>query len=201
MRYRVLMWSGRAVGRSSGALAGAEVARSVYTLRTEAKDERTSTVAIDGGRVTSAVVEPPQKPEGRVPILDEHKSGVVDPLAGLIVGAVRAANARADPCQGRLPVFTGFNRFDLGFAAAPEAKTAAAAGSAGAGRTVARSCQVRVTPIAGHKQDSTAARMLASSKDIRVGFRGPDANGLMLPDTLSVPLWLGTIQVERVKAR
>jgi hypothetical protein len=121
-----------------------------------------------------------------VPLTDEHRRGVVDPIAALVIGGIRAAGAKGSPCQGTLPIYTGWNRFDLRFAPLP--------GESDSRRQV---CQVTAIPIAGHRVGENMASTVVNSREIRVAFTGRDASGLLLPDRITVPILVGTLTLKR----
>lgn len=198
-KYKVMLWSGRVNATSSGRVGGSEsgsgAASSTFTVEAHTKETRQATVAIDGGTVRKAEINPPLKTEGTVPMGPEQLTGVVDPLSGILIGAIRAANSKAGPCAGTLPVYTGWHRFDLAFR--PTAPTAVAGAAQAAPKPAGDVCEVTVTPIAGHKADSSMLAALAKSRDIRAEFTRADGSGLVLPSRIRVPLWVGEIVVVR----
>lgn len=194
-KYKVMLWAGRVTATSSGRVAGAGPASSTFTVETHSKETRQARVAIESGTVRKAEINPPLKTEGMVPLGPEQLTGVVDPLSGILIGAIRAASSATGPCAGTLPVYTGWHRFDLAFR--PSTPTAVAGAAQAASRTAGDVCEVTVTPIAGHKADSSMLTTLAKSRDIRAEFTRADGSGLALPSRIRVPLWVGEIVVVR----
>lgn len=201
-KYKVMLWSGRVSATSSGRIAGAAsssgAASSTFTVETQTKETRQATVAIEGGTVRKADINPPLKTEGTVPMGPEQLTGVVDPLSGILIGAIRAANSATGPCAGTLPVYTGWHRFDLAFR--PTAPSAVAGAAQAAPKSSSGEvCGVTVTPIAGHKASNSMLTTLAKSRDIRAEFTRADGSGLALPSRIRVPMWVGEIVIERQK--
>jgi hypothetical protein len=195
-KYRLLMWKGNLSSTAQGRMEAGRVAAANYSIVTKAKDERMASIALDKGNVVALQMDPPAKVEGRVPIEAEHKRGVLDPLSGMIWGALQAANAPGGPCGGALPVFTGWNRFDLRFApaTATASSSSGAALAAGAGSHV---CEVTFVPISGHKKKDSVIGQIAASREMRVVFPSPDASGLRLPSEIIMPLWIGSLHIKR----
>lgn len=190
-KYKVLMWSGKIKSKSVGRLDSSGSATATYIMSTDDKDVRTASLTLERGTVTTEKVVPPLKTSGRIPMTDAHRRDVFDPLSGLVAGALTAASAPDGPCAGKLPLFTGWSRFDLAFTPAP-----GPAGSALA-QTRVRTCRVMFEPIAGHKPSNRTLASLAASRDMRIEFSKPEASGLMLPDRITVPLWVGTLVITR----
>src|SRR5262245_63092132 len=63
------------------------------------------------GAVTDVTQEPlvPPKP-GTVPLREQHLKGVVDPLSAIMM---LSRGSNANPCERRIPIFDGKERFDL----------------------------------------------------------------------------------------
>jgi hypothetical protein len=183
--YGVLGFRGSFMASAAGAVDGpAAVAPARYEATVEGRRTRRTTLAFAGSRVARAEIEPPLAPDeeaGRVPVRDEHRRGVVDPLSGILAGVLRASGG--DPCRGLTPVFSGFSRFDVGLRPGET-------GSDGS-----RVCEAIYRPVAGHRADRRVA--LAGSV-IRVVFPpAPAPGGARLPSRIEVPLSVGTLVIDR----
>ena len=78
-------------------------------------DQRTVRMGLTGGNVAAVEITPPldEKPD-RVPLKDEDKKGVVDPVSALLMPAITRGKL-IDPanCNRTIPIFDGAARFDV----------------------------------------------------------------------------------------
>jgi len=84
-------------------------------------------------------------------VREQHLKGVVDPLSAIMM---ISRNASADPCDRRIPIFDGRERFDLLFSRKGDMRVTEQAPSGQPG--IAHVCGVRYLPIAGHKIETLA---------------------------------------------
>lgn len=146
-------------------------------------------IAYGAGGVQTVQIEPPHTPGPEVvPLKPEHLRGVFDPLAALIVLS-RASNAAGHPCNRKVAVFEGKQRFDVIFSPKSEETIKEAKPS---GQPVkAFVCSVKYVPVAGHKMNKeTSAAVKADG--IEVAFRPiPEAN-VLVPYRITLPTPVGT---------
>lgn len=152
-----MLTSGRGAGTSSGSTVPGKVLPSAYAL-TSGGGNGTYTVrmALSAGNVAGVEITPPiSQAEDRVPVLEMHKRGVVDPVSALIM-PVGGQGPLLDPssCNRTIPVFDGAGRFDVSLSFSTT-KTVELPGYTGPVLV----CQARYTPIAGHR---TGARRPSS---------------------------------------
>jgi hypothetical protein len=148
------------------------------------------------GAVSAISHLPPEMPRpDTVPLREQHLKGVVDPLSALMMLA-RVSNA--NPCDRRLPIFDGKERFDLVFSYKGERRVVEQAPSGQP--SVAHVCRVRYLPIAGHKIDSETSHM-AASNDIEVALRPVPSANVLIPYQVTIPTMAGsaTIVSKRVE--
>ena len=77
-------------------------------------DPQKVSMSLVGGTVVSAELQPPLTVRAdRVPVLPEHKHGVVDPLSGFLIPMKPGAEITPELCTRVIPVFDGGGRFDI----------------------------------------------------------------------------------------
>jgi hypothetical protein len=147
------------------------------------------------GVVTSITHTPPTKARtDMVPVRDQHLKGVLDPLSAIMV----VARNTASPCNRRLPIFDGKERFDLVLTYKGQIKVSEQQPSGQPG--IAHVCRVKYQPIAGHKVDAENSH-LATTDDIEVSLRPVPSANVLVPYQVTIPTLLGyaTIISRRVE--
>jgi hypothetical protein len=130
-----------------------------------------------------------------VPLREQHLKGVLDPLSAIMV----VANySNADPCDRRLPIFDGKERFDLVLSYKGEVKVNEQQPSGQP--AIAHVCRVKYRPIAGHKADAESS-YLATTDAIEVSLRPIPSANVLVPYQITIPTMLGyaTIVAKRVE--
>ena len=150
----------------------------------------------DNGAVTDIKHSPPAilKP-GTVPLREQHLRGVLDPLSAIMVVA-RGSNP--NPCDRRLPIFDGKERFDLVLSYKGQMKVNEQQPSGQP--AMAHVCRVKYQPIAGHKVD-TENSFMATSDAIEVALRPIPSANVLIPYQITIPTMVGyaTIVSRRVE--
>jgi len=130
-----------------------------------------------------------------IPVREHHLKGVVDPLSAIMVLSHAAS---ADPCDRRIPIFDGKERFDLLLSRKGEMRVTEQSPSGQP--AVAYVCRVRYLPIAGHKIDSET-KYMAANDAIEVALRPVPSANVLVPYQISVPTMAGSavITAKRVE--
>ena len=130
-----------------------------------------------------------------IPVREQHLKGVVDPLSAIMM---LSRSATADPCDRRIPIFDGKERFDLLFSRKGEMRVTEQAPSGQPG--IAHVCRVRYLPIAGHKIDSET-KYMAANDAIEVALRPVPSANVFVPYQITIPTMAGsaTIVSKRVE--
>jgi hypothetical protein len=130
-----------------------------------------------------------------VPLRAQHLKGVLDPLSAVMVVA-RYANP--DPCDHRLPIFDGKERFDLLLSYKGQVKVNEQQPSGQP--AIAHVCRVKYQPIAGHKVDAESS-YLATTDAIEVSLRPIPSANVLIPYQITIPTLIGyaTIVSKRVE--
>jgi hypothetical protein len=153
-------------------------------------------VDFDNGSVLNVRISPPPPPKPDiVPLRVENLKGVLDPLSALMVVA---DYSNPDPCDRRLPVFDGKERFDLIMSYKGEVKVNEQQPSGQP--AIAHVCRVKYKPIAGHKVDAENS-YLATTDAIEVSLRPVPSARILVPYQITIPTLIGyaTIVSKRVE--
>lgn len=140
-----------------------------------------------GGSPKSIEIVPPQEPSPEVvPVLPEHLKAVFDPLSALLaLSRLRAG----DPCDRKIAVYEGKQRFDLVLAAYRLERIVEAKPS---GQPVgAHVCRAKYVPVSGHKFNKETQAMVKAD-GIEVALRPVPSANLLVPYRITIPTPLGT---------
>lgn len=124
-----------------------------------------------------------------IPVREQHLKGVLDPLSAVM--AVSRGTG-ANPCEKRIPVFDGKERFDIILSPKGETKVTEQQPSGQPG--MAHVCRVRYLPIAGHKVDSDT-KYMAANDAIEVTLRPIPTANVFVPYQVTVPTLAGTATI------
>jgi Protein of unknown function (DUF3108) len=177
--------------RSSGRILGDAPHPSGFTFDFKSNSKVGSTkLGFANDKVTTISHMPPQPPKpGTVPLKQEHLDGVLDPLSAVM--ALTRSSA-ANPCNRKIAVFDGKQRFDLVFSLKGQARITEQKPSGQPGVGVV--CKVKYVPIAGHKLDSEQ-RAMSISDGIEIILRPiPDAN-VYVPYQITIPTGAGPAKI------
>jgi hypothetical protein len=130
----------------------------------------------------------PPKPD-TVPLREQHLKSVLDPLSAILV-LVNYGNP--DPCDRRLPIFDGRERFDLLLSYKGQTKVSEQQPSGQP--AIAHVCRVKYRPIAGHVSDAENS-YLATTDDIEVSLRPVPSANILVPYQITIPTMLGYITI------
>lgn len=189
-------WQG--VSQSAGAVAVDEPTPQAYSFDYNSSAKSGSVrMGFKSGNVASVAAEPVTPPDDdTVPLERRHLVDVLDPLTAVM----SLTRARAgEPCNRRLPIFDGKQRFDLVFNPAGTRRIGGGRGGAG---EMAHVCVVRYQPLAGYKRSSdaeaNAARMV-----IEMTLRPVPSANLLVPHEVTIPAVVGKVvlSLERIDIR
>jgi hypothetical protein len=138
---------------------------------------------------------PPVPKPDTVPVRQQHLRGVLDPLSAIMVVA-RGSNP--NPCDRRLPIFDGKERFDLVLSYKGQMKVNEQQPSGQP--AMAHVCRVKYQPIAGHKVD-TETSFMATTDAIEVALRPVPSANILIPYQITIPTMVGyaTLVAKRVE--
>lgn len=179
-------WNART--ESSGRLTAEGPRPERYSFGYESGDKAGSVqLRFNGSSVSHVNVDPP--PNGkRVPVKNQHMSGVLDPLSAVIgLSQLRRPNRGRESCNDELRIFDGKMRYDL----ALRYKSTRQVSSAGYDGP-AYVCRVNFRPIAGHKPDKKETGFLENTDGIEVWLIPVRKAGFYVPYYIYLPLPIGS---------
>ena len=186
---------GQGTGSAHGTLHAGEPMTSIYasTIVTSKKsDDVRLTVA--NGVVTESRLDPPLESEpDRVPITDEHRKGIIDPMTASLIRAPGTGDPLTqDACQRTMAIFDGRLRYDLQFAFKRIDHVKADKGYAGPVVV----CAVYFSPVAGYVPARAAIRYVAKLRDMEVWLAPIAGTRVLVPFRMQGPTPIGRFVVE-----
>jgi hypothetical protein len=156
------------------------------------EDEKVNVqIAFDGARVRDLKVEEPPPEADRVPIVEAHKVGVIDPLSAFLIPASADPTAR-EGCERTLSMFDGRRRYDL---ALSFKRTDMIRGEKDK-RVAVLVCAIKFMPMSGHRASSPLVKFLAEGRDIEVWLVPVTGTRFLAPVRLSVASLMGNMVLQ-----
>lgn len=176
--------------RAVGALAKNALKPAGYAFDVVSGSKAISTrMGFEDGRVRSLSNLPAAlHAQPIVPLKPQHLQDVVDPMSAMMLLA-----ASDTPCERRIPIFDGRERFDLVFTRKGETRITEQQPSGQP--SIGHVCKVRYVPIAGHKAEDSGTRYMASNDDIEVVLRPVPSAKLFVPYQISIPMPVGSAKL------
>jgi hypothetical protein len=175
------VFSYKAQMTSAGTLKGDSVlpAAHSYGYKQKAmlgkKKQRTTSITFNAAGVSAVTFVPPDAPSSRaVPVLPTHLNDVLDPLSAVM--SLSLGNL-AKPCDRRLAIYDGKQRFDVVFTPLRRAGSD-------------HVCRVRLIPISGHKPGEGPASVVTGT--IELVMRPVTKANVVIPLRVTVPTTVGT---------
>src|SRR5262249_33059912 len=182
-------WSGET--RSFGLIVNQAPQPASFTFDFQSNLRAGSTkLGFSDGAVTNITNLPPTVTNvPTIPLREHHLKGVVDPLSAIMM---LSGAAPADPCDRRIPIFDGKERFDLVLSRKGEMRVTEQAPSGQP--DVAYVCGGRYLPIAGHKIDSET-KFMAANDAIEVALRPVPSANVFVPYQINIPTMAGAASI------
>jgi len=161
---------------------GVEPAQFLATGKIE-KENQIIQVAFTNRTAQTLQLAPPVKNlKKRVPVTEEHRKMVLDPLSAFFA-PIQAGSDVFDPahCRQTIPVFDGSSRHNLSLAYQGVQNANL---SSYKGRVLV--CAIRYKPVSGHRPDRKSIKYMESNKDIWVWYAPMKGTDMLLPVRLHV---------------
>jgi uncharacterized protein DUF3108 len=147
-------------------------------------------IGFSNGSVTNVTnLPPPALNPNTIPLREQHLKGVLDPLSAIMVVS---RSSSGQPCDRRVPIFDGKERFDLIFSYKREMRVSEQQPSGQP--DVAYVCRVKYLPIAGHKADPET-QFMATNDAIEVALRPVPSANMLVPYQISIPTLAGVASI------
>lgn len=179
--------------RGAGAITGETIRpdsyKYDYKLSTRTGGVR---LAFKHGDISSVEVTPKPEAEPAVeitPLSPQHLKNAFDPISALLVLARKSSD---NPCDKRISVFEGKQRFELvmSFLRQEKIKETRPSGQP----ALAFVCRVRYLPVAGHKKNK-ATQAWADNTGMEVALRPVPSAHLLVPHRMTIPTPFGTATI------
>ena len=187
--------SGRGAIRVSGSFQGNRPISNGYALSANnSQISRTIQIAMSGGNISQVAINPPFEPKpDRVPVLEHHRRGVVDPVSALLMPVAASGDTlSASNCNRTIPVFDGVQRFDIQLTHA-DTKVINEPRKGYVGHALV--CNARYIPVAGHRP-LPATTYMENNRDMRVWLVPIAGSQALMPYRIEVQTQLGKLNIE-----
>lgn len=187
--------NGSGSGTARGGLGSAAPLSNGFALTaTNGSTARTIQIGAASGNVRGVTIEPPLElpMEGRIPLREQHKQGVLDPISALVMPVRNGNPLDKANCERRLPVFDGTQRFDVVLTFAGIRNVQAEDGYVGPVLV----CTARYVPVAGHRPDRRAVKFMIENRNIDTWLAPVNGGKALMPYRISVRTMVGTSVIE-----
>ncbi|RDV03888.1 DUF3108 domain-containing protein [Undibacter mobilis] len=150
-------------------------------------------MTFESGNVKALRIDDPPDNAIRIPVTDEHKRNVTDPLSAMLIPAT-AETPPLSPiqCNRNLSIFDGQRRYDLVLTYKRMDKLKLNRGYNGP----ALVCAVVLHPIAGYRPDSMLVKYVGGRPGLEIWFMPIEGTPVILPGLLKMPTGVGTLEIE-----
>jgi hypothetical protein len=187
--------TGSGTSAARGRLSGEQIIPSTYaaTLEINKKsDDIRMELNNTGVKTFSINPEPPEDP-ARIPITEESKRGVKDPMSAILLRVRGTGHPLSeDACRAASSVFDGRLRYDVVLEYRRMDQVKAEKGYQGPSVV----CGVRFTPVAGHNPERKAVKYIASQNQIEVWLVPIGATRFLVPFRVTSPTPVGMASIE-----
>ena len=188
-----LVYEWRGVTANSGRVTstGPEPATYAFSYSDSGKQSERMRMTFGDRAVTDVSIFPNKRPPPRtIPVTKEQLEGVLDPMSGAFLSA-HSENPNGDltVCNQTLPVFDGWQRFDL-VLTPKRAVTVKRTTRAGYGGP-AVICGVKFIPIAGYHPDNPGIKLMSQSNEIEVWLIPVRGTFMYVPYRIVLPTPVG----------
>lgn len=186
---------GSGSGSSQGRIVNGALVANAYTATTTTqKKSETIRISLTNGNVKEFSIDPvPPVDPDRIPVLDAHRKGVLDPMTGSMLRVPGNGEVLSpDSCRTGAGIFDGRLRYDLKLDYKRMEMVKAERGYHGP----ALVCAIYFTPIAGYIPDRPVIKYLANERRIEIAFVPIAGTRILVPFRMSIPTPLGLAMLE-----
>jgi hypothetical protein len=192
-----MVTGGKGTAAARGQIVNGRILPISYSGNSESK-ERSQEIRLSGaaGTIKDVYVAPRRPPTSdRVPLKDEHKRDVVDPMSAAIMPVAGTSEVTGpEACNRTLPIFDGEYRYDLVFTFERNDSAREIKEMRGYSGPLAV-CRVEYRPIAGHRQ-RRQVQELSENKDIFVWLAPIEGTRVVMPLRVTFGSKLGAFVVQ-----
>jgi hypothetical protein len=189
-----MLTGGKGAGTAAGSTSGTRVMPASYALNSAGSSGTVVVrMSMNQGNVAAVEISPPLDPRiERVPVAEEHRRGIVDPVSALLMPVPgKGPMTEAAACNRTLPVFDGAGRFDvaLSYAGSRQVSIPGYAGPVAV-------CSARYVPISGHRPNRKATQFMAENRELEAWLAPVEGTRMLVPLRISVKTMVGTTIIE-----
>ncbi|MCW5692984.1 MAG: DUF3108 domain-containing protein [Pseudolabrys sp.] len=179
---------------TQGTINGGHVTPTFFSSNVTDDGETTGLqMILENGSVKTLRAEEPSDKSKRIPVRDEDKINVTDPLSAMLIAAPDGeAPLSPGRCERSLPVFDGQRRYDLNLSFKRMDKLKLDRGYNGP----ALVCAVVLRPIAGYRPDSVLVKYVGGRPGMEIWFMPVGGAPVIAPGRLKMPTGIGTLEIE-----
>jgi len=184
--------SAKSLGQvNAGAISPVSAA---FDTRDSKNPKRSIRMALAGGTVRSLNVTPAVEPsEDRVPITEDSRRGVIDPLSAMLMPVSTSGNPLApDKCDRTLRIFEGTERFDIALSYSRTENVKSQKGYQGNVLV----CRASYRAVAGHRAGKKQVQYMEQNRNIEVWLAPAAGMPVLVPWRISVGTMVGTLVIE-----
>jgi hypothetical protein len=185
-----LMTGGKGTASAKGLMQWERIKPLAYQVSSQSSnDARLVRMVLNKGAVSSIEIIPPidKKPD-HVPVRDEHKQNITDPVSALIM-PLKAQYGEQDKeqCNRVLKIFDGAARFDISLTYL-RTEPFKMKGYEGPVLT----CAARYIPVSGHRALRKSTRFMENNRELFVSLVPVMEAKVLMPVKISVKTMIGT---------
>ena len=189
-----VLMNGEGSVAAQGSIAADRLNPSSYKS-TIADDDGTITLEMTfaDGIATEQITPQPPKHADRVPITDDDRRGVADPLSAVLLPTKLGGGAlAATDCDRTLKIYDGRRRYNLALSHGRLDKVVVEHGYSGP----VLICEVVLQPIAGYRADSLIVKYVAGRRNMELWFAPIAGTSIMAPVRVLMPTLIGTLKIQ-----
>lgn len=190
-----LVSRGHGTVSAKGTFTGGQLSPASYVSNSESdKKKEDIRISFANNAVTSYSVNPPtEESKDRIPVREEHRTGVVDPMSAAIITVSGTADLLSpDNCKRTVSIFDGRQRYDLVFSF--ERIDTAKDIKGYNGKLLV--CRVDYRPVAGYKPDKLNVKYMQDNKNIFVWLAPVEGTRVLFPARVSIVTLIGIVVVQ-----
>lgn len=179
---------------TQGTINDAQVAPTFFSSNVTDDGETTGLqMTFENGGVKTLRADEPKDKSQRIPVRDEDKMNVTDPLSAMLIAAPEGEPLLSPArCERTLPVFDGQRRYDLSLSFKRMDRLKLDRGYAGPVLV----CAVVLHPIAGYRPDSVLVKYVGGRPGMEIWFMPVGNAPVIAPGRLKMPTGIGTLEIE-----
>jgi hypothetical protein len=190
-----ILAGGQGAATANGFVGGEKLRPVGYAITSSnGKDTRTIRMGMQGGHLSALSVDPPfDERSDRVPVLETHKRGILDPVSSLVMPMQGTDPLSAAQCTRSLPVFDGLQRFDVNLTY-DRVTTLKGAKDRYSGPVVV--CKATYVPLAGYRPSKREVQYMQRNRDMEVWLVPLVESRVLVPYKITVKTQFGTASIE-----